>query len=72
MPRQESSNPVRIPQSQMLAPFVHRHNLDGTVDSICTICARTVGSDEQESNLAAAEVRHICENPLRKPPQKAL
>ena len=41
-------------------PFPHRHNDDGTHDSICPKCFRTVGTEAMEKNLAVEEKSHIC------------
>jgi hypothetical protein len=40
--------------------FPHRHNSDGTYDSICPKCYRTVAAERLERNLAAKERAHIC------------
>jgi hypothetical protein len=40
--------------------FVHRRNDDGTCDSICIICYRTVATAVDESALTVAEDRHVC------------
>lgn len=40
--------------------FAHRQNRDGTFDSICPRCFRTVATRSQESYLAKDEFRHIC------------
>jgi hypothetical protein len=40
--------------------FPHRQNNDGTFDSICPVCFRTVGSAQAEEQLAELEVQHIC------------
>jgi hypothetical protein len=71
MPPRKNSSP-RIAQQPGMPAFVHRHNGDGMVDSICTACAKTVASDQREMNLATEEVQHVCDGSLRKPPQKAL
>ena len=41
--------------------FSHRYNSDGTVDSICRECFRTVASGQNESQLLIEERAHICE-----------
>lgn len=41
--------------------FAHRHNLDGTFDSICTRCFQTVGNARDEAKLERAEERHVCD-----------
>jgi hypothetical protein len=42
--------------------FRHRTNDDGTFDSICMCCYRTVASAMKELHLAEFERNHICEN----------
>ena len=43
-----------------LTDYVHRLNPDGTVDSICRHCCRTVGHEMDELKLDEAEADHIC------------
>jgi hypothetical protein len=43
--------------------FLHRLNRDGTVDSICPRCIRTVASHYAEALLANAEAQHKCQGP---------
>jgi hypothetical protein len=45
--------------------FTHRQNSDGTVDSICLHCFRTVGTAENIEGLGASEKQHICEGDIR-------
>jgi|HubBroStandDraft_1064217.scaffolds.fasta_scaffold2404279_1 hypothetical protein len=40
--------------------FPHRHNPDGTIDSICTRCFATVATEARESDLKKAEDAHVC------------
>lgn len=40
--------------------FRHRHNRDGTWDSICMKCYLTVETVTQENDLAGAERSHDC------------
>jgi hypothetical protein len=40
--------------------FQHRHNRDGSCDSICLRCYRTVASTLYEDWLAHAESNHTC------------
>jgi hypothetical protein len=44
--------------------FPHRHNKDGTVDSICSECLLTVATVRVERELTQHEEAHEC-NPLR-------
>jgi len=48
----------------MLSParmiFPHRHNEDGSHDSICTLCLATVASTSNEDDLAQFETTHSC------------
>ena len=41
-------------------PFSHRFNRDGTIDSICHCCFRTIGTVTLEADLEALETRHVC------------
>jgi hypothetical protein len=41
--------------------FAHRRNKDGSVDSICLACYRTVATAGSEEELLAAERKHKCE-----------
>jgi hypothetical protein len=40
--------------------FQHRSNVDGTFDSICLRCYRTIDSSPEEHWLAKPESTHIC------------
>jgi len=42
------------------ATFSHRHNLDGTHDSICRRCFATVATEHDQDDLLAQEAEHIC------------
>jgi hypothetical protein len=44
--------------------FHHRHNGDGTLDSICCGCYVTVASVREEPELAQFEDGHVCQ-PVR-------
>jgi len=41
--------------------FMHRLNRDGTLDSICTRCIKTVASHYSETPLAGFEQQHKCD-----------
>ncbi len=41
--------------------FPHRHNSDGSHDSICTACLATVATVQNELELARHESAHVCE-----------
>lgn len=41
--------------------FVHRVNRNGTIDSICRECFRTVACSESESDLTKPEADHVCD-----------
>ena len=41
--------------------FPHRHNADGTHDSICTVCFTTVATAQNDWELAAHESTHFCD-----------
>jgi len=40
--------------------YAHRPNEDGTYDSICQICARTVARGMSEAKLSEPETLHNC------------
>jgi len=40
--------------------FPHRHNADGTYDSICRRCFRTIATERVEEDLKAEELAHHC------------
>ena len=42
------------------SPFPRRHNLDGSIDSICACCFLTVASACAERVLDQTERAHIC------------
>lgn len=53
--------------------FIHRPDLirPGFV-SVCTLCAATAATAENEAELAALEQEHVCDIPmLKKPPQSS-
>jgi hypothetical protein len=41
--------------------FPHRHNSDGSHDSICLRCFRTIASEADEARLMEAEDVHVCD-----------
>jgi hypothetical protein len=41
--------------------YPRRHNIGGTIDSICPDCLQTVATSEAESELYAAENNHYCD-----------
>jgi hypothetical protein len=41
--------------------FVHRSNPDGTVDSICICCFKTIATVSDETELSKLEQEHICD-----------
>jgi len=41
--------------------FPHRHNPEGTHDSICTRCLATVATARLETDLALYESCHVCQ-----------
>lgn len=45
--------------------FIIRHNPDSSYDSICMRCFRTVGTSYRQSELAAWERNHTCDEDLR-------
>jgi hypothetical protein len=44
--------------------FSHRHNSDGTIDSICHQCFATIATQPRESDLYMKERMHTCERAL--------
>jgi hypothetical protein len=46
------------------ATYPHRHNRDGSFDSICTTCFATIGHTQFESDLTDAEQYHSCEQSI--------
>jgi hypothetical protein len=53
-------------------PFHHRSNADGTVESICPDCLRTISKHRSEADLALAEENHICDEVIQKLIQERL
>ncbi len=47
--------------SQLTCHFPHRHNKDGSHDSICILCFATIASVQNEADLAQHEQNHICD-----------
>jgi len=41
--------------------FAHRHNPDGTWDSICPCCFQTIATVRDEAKLLPIEREHVCE-----------
>jgi hypothetical protein len=41
-------------------PFPHRHNADGTHDSICCRCYATIATEHDQDDLLAQEAEHVC------------
>jgi len=46
--------------SQSTSRFPHRHNRDGSRDSICISCNATVAFAQNEADLAQHEQDHVC------------
>ena len=44
-----------------MSGFSHRPNNDGSVDSICLRCFRTIASDKNERSIAMVEFQHECD-----------
>ena len=47
-----------------LETFIHRQNEDGTHDSICLYCYRTIANARLEAELSAPENLHSCRQKL--------
>ena len=60
------NNGSRFPTKKMALAdgkkFAHRANRDGTFDSICLQCFRTVASSANEAELGGPEGEHVCED----------
>ncbi len=41
--------------------FPHRHNKDGSFDSICTKCFATIASAQIDAELAVYDRKHVCD-----------
>lgn len=41
--------------------FAHRHNRNGTIDSICKSCFATVATSNWEFDLEQKEITHVCD-----------
>jgi hypothetical protein len=50
--------------SQLTCRFPHRHNRNGSHDSICISCYATVASVQNEADLAQHEQKHVCDRSL--------
>jgi hypothetical protein len=46
--------------SRASSPFFHHSNADGTFDSICLTCYRTIDTQPGEAALAMKEGVHVC------------
>lgn len=51
-----------MPGTAPFEPFPHRRNPDGSFDSICPKCFRTVATRRHETELAQAERDHVCDD----------
>jgi len=47
--------------SPTMEGFSHRFRSDGTVDSICRRCFKTIGTTQIEKDLQFLESYHVCE-----------
>jgi len=52
---------VAWPNALYGQPFSRRTNRDGTIDSICKRCFRTVGTAQEQEALKALEESHVCD-----------
>ena len=41
--------------------YPHRHNIDGSFDSICLTCRSTVATSKSEVELVVFEKAHVCD-----------
>ena len=46
--------------SRSAAYYPHKRNKDGSFNSICLLCFRTVASQMTEDELAQEEKKHVC------------
>lgn len=46
---------------QVTPSFAHRHNKNGTIDSICKKCFSTVATSNWEFALEPQELAHVCD-----------
>jgi hypothetical protein len=44
-----------------MSGFAHRANNDGSIDSICLHCFRTIASNSHERSLATVESQYECD-----------
>jgi hypothetical protein len=44
--------------------YPHKRNEDGSFNSICLVCFRTVASNMTEDELVQEEKKHVCETSL--------
>ena len=47
--------------SSSKSTYTHRFNSDGTIDSICHTCFRTIGKVSHEADLEPIERGHQCD-----------
>ena len=48
-------------KSKSRGEFARRVNRDGTIDSICLYCFRTVATSQDESTLLFHQEQHVCD-----------
>jgi hypothetical protein len=58
--------------AEAIEGFTHRENPDGTFDSICHRCFRTVAKEDSEDSLRTAEAVHRCSSNNREPSEDDL
>jgi hypothetical protein len=51
----------RTMSQRKIPPFAHRHNPDGSWDTICSLCVITVAHEKIESDLIPHELTHTCD-----------
>jgi hypothetical protein len=51
---------AQMEQTFAYLPFSHRQNWNGTYDSICRKCYKTVATANNEVELEHLERRHVC------------
>jgi hypothetical protein len=58
------SSPEDMEMPDRIPLFPHRHNHDGSYDSICRHCFATVGTRKTEEELIAIEAKHVCDRTI--------
>src|SRR3954452_16683815 len=57
----DANLPGNLPLPRQKMQFPHRHNTDGSFDSICPRCVITIATAMDESDLSHSEAVHECD-----------